>query len=94
MRRKKVIEMMEDLCVDAVGKADSVGQLNQVAFMLAQLQKAQDSMDSFTGSKAPPVSVVAHVSYDPLEQMRKVIQEEVIETEFTVVEDTEEDPED
>ena len=92
MRRKRVIDLMEELCVDAVGKADSVGQLNQVAFMLAQLQKAQDSMDAFTGSKAPPVSVVAHVSYDPLEQMRNVIQKEVIETEFTVVETTEEEP--
>ena len=86
MRRKNTIEMMEQLCREAVGKADSVGQLNQVAFMLGQLQKAQDSMDGFTGSKAPPISVVAHVSYDPLEQMRNVIQKEVIETEFTVIE--------
>ena len=45
--------------------------------MLAGLAKVQDQMDAFTGSKAPPVSVVAHVTYDPLEQMRRVVQEEV-----------------
>lgn len=93
MRRKRVIELMEELCIDALGKADSVGQLNQVAFMMAQLQKSQDSMDSFTGSKAPPVSVVAHVQYDPLEQMRQVIQKEVIDTEFQFIEDDDSDNE-
>jgi len=77
MRRKRVIDMMEIVCSTAMDEAQTVSQLNQVSFMLAGLSKVQDQMDSFTGSKAPPVSVVAHVTYDPLEQMRRVVQEEV-----------------
>ena len=77
LRRKRVVEMMEQVISSAVGEAQTVSQLNQVSFMLAGLAKVQDQMDAFTGSKAPPVSVVAHVTYDPLEQMRRVVQEEV-----------------
>lgn len=77
MRRKRVIDMMEHICSKALGDAQSVSQLNQVNFMLAGLIKAQESMDAFSGAKAPPVSVVAHVQIDPLEQMRRVVQEEV-----------------
>jgi hypothetical protein len=77
MRRKRVIDMMEHICSKALGDAQSVSQLNQVNFMLAGLIKAQESMDTFSGAKAPPVSVVAHVQIDPLEQMRRVVQEEV-----------------
>lgn len=77
LRRKRVIEMMEQVVGSAMGEAQTVSQLNQVSFMLAGIAKVQDQMDAFTGSKAPPVTVVAHVSYDPLEQMRRVVQEEV-----------------
>lgn len=77
LRRKRVIDMMEQVISTAMGEAQTVSQLNQVSFMLAGMAKVQDQMDAFTGSKAPPVSVVAHVSYDPLEQMRRVVAEEV-----------------
>lgn len=94
LRRKRVVEMMEQVISTAVGEAQTVSQLNQVSFMLAGLAKVQDQMDAFTGSKAPPVSVVAHVSYDPLEQMRRVVQEEVrkgkaIDIEAEIIEDDE-----
>jgi len=92
LRRKRVIEMMEHVCSTALGEANTVSQLNQVSFMLAGLAKVQDQMDAFTGSKAPPVSVVAHVSYDPLEQMRRVVQEEVIKNRTVIdIEEREED---
>jgi len=91
LRRKRVIEMMEHVCSTALGEANTVSQLNQVSFMLAGLAKVQDQMDAFTGSKAPPVSVVAHVSYDPLEQMRRVVQEEVIKNRTVIDIEEEED---
>ena len=39
--------------------------------------KAQDSMDDFTGAKESKPLVQINLGYDPLDQMRSIIQEEV-----------------
>jgi len=76
-RRRRAIGKLEDLVDEAHDMSDTVGQLGQVAFMQQAVIKAQDSMDDFTGAKAAKPLVQVNLSYDPLDQMRTIIQEEV-----------------
>ena len=55
--------------------ADSVSKLNQVSFMVAGLLKAQDGIDALTGAARAQPIVHLNLNYDPLEQMRNIIQE-------------------
>ena len=45
--------------------------------MEGALHKAQDALDDFTGAKAAKPVVQVNLNYDPLDQMRTIIQEEV-----------------
>ena len=69
-RRKRAIE-------SAHSQADSVSKLNSVSFMVGGLIKAQESMDKFTGAQEAAPQVVVNVGYDPMEQFRTVIQDEL-----------------
>lgn len=85
-RRKRTMARLEAVIESAHGMADSVSKLNQVSFMAAGLIKAQESMDKFTGAQEAAPQVVVNLGYDPLTQMREVIQQEVIDADVTVVE--------
>ena len=76
-RRKRSIERIEQTIVEANDLAESVGHLGQVVYMEGALHKAQDALDDFTGAKAAKPVVQVNLSYDPLDQMRTIIQEEV-----------------
>ena len=89
-RRRRTMAKMEAVIESAHSQADTVSKLNQVSFMLAGLNKAQDSMDSMTGAKDAKPAVVVNIGYDPLEQMRTVIQE-VVDVEVVDDEDGVED---
>ena len=82
-RRRRTLAKMEAVVHAAHGQADTVSKLNQVSFMLGGLTKMQDSMDAMTGAKDAKPAVVVNIGYDPLEQMRTVIQDAT----FEVVED-------
>ena len=90
-RRRRTLAKMEAVVESAHGQADTVSKLNQVSFMLGGLTKMQDSMDAMTGAKDAKPAVVVNIGYDPLEQMRTVIQEVTFEV---VDEDDEEEPDD
>ena len=45
--------------------------------MVGGLIKAQESMDKFTGAQEAAPQVVVNVGYDPMEQFRTVIQDEL-----------------
>ena len=76
-RRRRAIARLEAVIVSAHDQADSVSKLNSVSFMLGGLIKAQESMDKFTGAQEAAPQVVVNVGYDPLQQFREVIQEEI-----------------
>ena len=76
-RRKRAVEKLEELVDEAHDMSDTVGHLAQVAFMQQAVIKSQDSMDDFTGAKANKPIVQVNLNYDPLDQMRTIIQEEV-----------------
>ena len=76
-RRKRVLARLEAVIESAHGQADSVGKLNQVSFMLGGLIKAQESLDKFTGAQDAVPQVVVNVGYDPLQQFREVVQQEL-----------------
>jgi len=48
-------------------------------------------MDKLTGATDSKPQVVVNIGYDPLEQMRTVIQKEVVDIEPIVVDKTEEE---
>jgi hypothetical protein len=77
LRRRKVLDGLEAVFDAAVDGADTVSQMGQAAFIGQGVVKAQDSLDGFTGAKAAKPHVVVQVNYDPLEQMRAIIQSEV-----------------
>ena len=93
-RRKRAIGRLEALIESSHSMADSVGKLNQVSFMVGGLIKAQESLDKFTGAQEAVPQVVVNVGYDPLQQFREVIQQEVIDSEFEIVESAEDDDDD
>lgn len=76
-RRKRAIKKLEEVVDEAHDLAETVGHLGQVAFMQQAVIKAQDSMDDFTGAKQAKPIVQVNLNYDPLDQMRSIIQEEV-----------------
>ena len=92
-RRKRVLARLEAVIESAHGQADSVGKLNQVSFMLGGLIKAQESLDKFTGAQDAVPQVVVNVGYDPLQQFREVVQQELntIDVDVDIEPDTESD---
>jgi hypothetical protein len=75
-RRKRVIDRMESVVDQATEQADSISKLNTVSFMLTGLNKAQESMDKFTGAQEAVPQVQVNIGYDPIDQFRGVIQAE------------------
>ncbi len=75
-RRKRVIDRMERVVDAAEEQADSISKLNTVSFMLTGLNKAQESMDKFTGAQEAVPQVQVNIGYDPVDQFRGVIQAE------------------
>ena len=75
-RRKRVIDRMERVVDKAEEQADSISKLNTVSFMLTGLNKAQESMDKFTGAQEAVPQVQVNIGYDPVDQFRGVIQSE------------------
>lgn len=92
-RRKRVLARLEAVIESAHGQADSVGKLNQVSFMLGGLIKAQESLDKFTGAQDAVPQVVVNVGYDPLQQFREVVQQELntIDVDVDIEPDTQND---
>ena len=90
-RRKRALVRMEAIVESAHGQADTVSKLNQVSFMVGGLVKQQDSMDKLTGATDSKPQVVVNIGYDPLEQMRTVIQKEVVDIEAIEVDTSEEE---
>ena len=90
-RRKRALVRMEAIVSTAHEQADTVSKLNQVSFMVGGLVKQQDSMDKLTGATDSKPQVVVNIGYDPLEQMRGVIQKEVVDIEAIEVDTTEEE---
>jgi len=76
-RRRRAIGRLEAVIESAHQQADSVSKLNSVSFMVGGLIKAQESMDKFTGAQEAVPQVVVNVGYDPMEQFRSVIQDEL-----------------
>lgn len=76
-RRRRAIGRLEAVIESAHTQADSVSKLNSVSFMVGGLIKAQESMDKFTGAQEAVPQVVVNVGYDPMEQFRSVIQDEL-----------------
>ena len=76
-RRRRAIGRLEAVIESAHSQADSVGKLNQVSFMVGGLIKAQESLDKFTGAQEAVPQVQINVGYDPMEQFRTVIQDEL-----------------
>lgn len=76
-RRRRAIGRLEAVIESAHSQADSVSKLNSVSFMVGGLIKAQESMDKFTGAQEAAPQVVVNVGYDPMEQFRTVIQDEL-----------------
>lgn len=92
-RRKRMLELTEGLVHQAHAMADNVSKLNNVSFMAAGLVKQQDALDSMSGAKDAKPAVVVNIGYDPMEQFRAVVQEELrtIEVESEVIEDNDEE---
>jgi len=92
-RRKRMLELTEGLVHQAHAMADNVSKLNNVSFMAAGLVKQQDALDAMSGAKDAKPAVVVNIGYDPMEQFRAVVQEELrtIEVNAEVIEDDDED---
>ena len=90
-RRRRSLERMERLIIKAEEQADTVSKLGQVSFMVGGLIKQQDGLDKMSGAQDAKPQVVVNIGYDPLEQMREVLQKEIIEIEAIVEDDVEND---
>lgn len=90
-RRRRSLERMERLIIKAEEQADTVSKLGQVSFMVGGLIKQQDGLDKMSGAQDAKPQVVVNIGYDPLEQMREVLQKEIIEIEAIVEDDVEDD---
>ena len=90
-RRRRSLERMERLIIKAEEQADTVSKLGQVSFMVGGLIKQQDGLDKMSGAQDAKPQVVVNIGYDPLEQMREVLQKEIIEIEAIVEDDAEND---
>ena len=57
--------------------ADNVSALNNVTFMVAGLVKQQDALDKMSGAQDAKPAITVNINYDPIEQFRQVVQEEL-----------------
>ena len=75
--------------------ADNVSSLNNVSFMVAGLVKQQDAMDKMSGAQDAKPQVVVNIGYDPIEQFREVVQQELrtIDVDAEVIEKDNKDTE-
>jgi hypothetical protein len=80
-RRRRSMERMERLIIRAEEQADTVSKLGQVSFMVGGLIKQQDGLDRMSGAQDAKPQVIVNIGYDPLEQMREVLQKEIIDIE-------------
>lgn len=87
-RRKRLLAMGEGIIFQAHGLADSVTKLNNVSWMINGLVKQQDALDKMSGAQDAKPQVVVNIGYDPIEQFRAVVQEELrtIDSDYTVIE--------
>ena len=76
-RRKRMLTLTEGLIHQAHALADNVSKLNNVSFMAANLVKQQDQLDKMSGAQDAKPQVVVNIGYDPIEQFRSVVQEEL-----------------
>lgn len=76
-RRKRMLELTEGIVHQAHSMADNVSKLNNVAFMVNGLIKQQDALDKMSGAQDAKPQVVVNIGYDPMEQFRQVVQEEL-----------------
>ena len=68
---------LEGMILQGHALADNVAKLNNVAFMISGLMKAQDALDKMTGAQDAKPQVVVNIGYDPMQQFRQVVQEEL-----------------
>jgi hypothetical protein len=66
--------------------ADNVSALNNVSFMVQGLVKQQDAMDKMSGAQDAKPQVVVNIGYDPIDQFRQVVQEELRTLDDVVIE--------
>lgn len=92
-RRKRMLSLTEGIIHQAHAMADNVSALNNVSFMVAGLVKQQDAMDKMSGAQDAKPQVVVNIGYDPIEQFREVVQQELrtIDVEAEVIEDNSDD---
>lgn len=76
-RRKRNMARLEGLILQAHSLADNVSALNNVSFMIGGLMKAQDALDKMSGAQDAKPQVVVNIGYDPMEQFRQVVQDEL-----------------
>ena len=76
-RRKRNMARLEGMILQGHALADNVAKLNNVAFMISGLMKAQDALDKMTGAQDAKPQVVVNIGYDPMQQFRQVVQEEL-----------------
>ena len=76
-RRRRSIARLEGIILQAHSLADNVSKLNNVSFMIGGLMKAQDALDKMSGAQDAKPQVVVNIGYDPMEQFRQVVQEEL-----------------
>jgi len=76
-RRKRNMARLEGMILQGHALADNVAKLNNVAFMISGLMKAQDALDKMSGAQDAKPQVVVNIGYDPMQQFRQVVQEEL-----------------
>ena len=72
-----MLSLTEGIVHQAHALADNVSALNNVSFMVAGLVKQQDSLDKMSGAQDAVPQVVVNINYDPIDQFRQVVQEEL-----------------
>lgn len=94
-RRKRMLSLTEGIIHQAHAMADNVSSLNNVSFMVAGLVKQQDAMDKMSGAQDAKPQVVVNIGYDPIEQFREVVQQELrtIDVDAEVIEKDNKDTE-
>jgi hypothetical protein len=92
-RRKRMLALTEGIVHQAHALADNVSALNNVSFMAAGLVKQQDALDKMSGAQDAKPAVVVNINYDPIDQFRQVVQEElrIIEIEAEAIDTDSED---
>ncbi len=85
-RRKRMLDLTEGIVHQAHAMADNVSKLNNVSFMVNGLIKQQDALDKMSGATDAKPQVVVNIGYDPMEQFRQVVQEELRTIDVDVIE--------